>query len=187
MVDYITPMYKVSDAARASDSPVTTLRSHLQRGSYRIVGGRTAEVKGATALLTLCDTLAFAVASALCRAGVHPKRAFKAAICFAHFGHGPSGWVGESKDKTSLSRNPGQLYDPAKARTFLIHQPEIDPEEEMQARIVAVPHKGQNSLSNNLFDIDASHRTEAAIVLDLGPIVDRVFQALGMHPSEAVT
>lgn len=160
MLDYKTPLFKTSEVAEAAGIPVGTLRAYFSRGHWRIIG-KKAEGEGLPNLFSLRDALTFAIAAKLVEAGgVHPKTAFETAVTeFAHVG--------------SDHRLPGRLYDiRQRGETILVYWPSSE-----EARLIA---EQDFDGIGGVFGRNAA-RVEAALLVVLNPIEQRVFSTLGIQ------
>lgn len=113
-----SPIYRLSDVAKATGLSVGTLRSWLQRGHWRVdmaIGDSPAEIAGKAHLITLRRALQIGVAAELIRNNVEPARAFEAARSFSDHAN--------RLELGSDQIGPGELF-PAPAWTLLIVYPE---------------------------------------------------------------
>ena len=116
------PKYPLSSVAEAIGYPVNTLRSHLQRGHWRLDqtrGDAAAAAQGKAHLVTLRRALHIGAAVELIRNDVDPARAYQAA-------RGYSDIIDPTFEAPGHERNSSTLLFDPPAYTLLVaypHQP----------------------------------------------------------------
>ncbi len=155
-VDYDTPKYPISDAAKAIGIPLNTLRAYFQRGHFRVIG-KPAETPGLPHTINLYGILGMAVAKSLIDAGIHPKIAFDASMMhFAHASHG--------------ERLPGRMH-PTLSFTVLLFYPQNN-----YAKVIAFDEHLDFS---DIFDFDGERANP--VVVWLNRVEREVFDKLNIH------
>ena len=153
-------MFQLSETAVAADVRPGTLQQWILRGL--IVGSgrdKPAAGKGRYRLFSFESVMQIAVATVMVDQGVTAARACKAAIKFSHLGDD--------------LREPGRPF--TSGYTLLI----------CSGDSVQVLHDDGGLNATEIFAL-ASMTTEAAIVVNINRIFDRVCGALGLHPQEVL-
>lgn len=153
------PVYPLSEAARVTGWPVTTMRDYFARGifEWQETDGVSA-VAGLASRLTLRSILRLAVAREIWVAIQRPKEAFLAAVAFTDLGSG---------SKFQVTRLPGQLFE-APYRTIMAYRPGLPPE------IMPIEY----GVAVDLDDLTIAPFAQPGpvIVIDLGRVVSRVLK-----------
>jgi hypothetical protein len=162
-MDYSTPRFESSVVATACQMAASTFRGHFRRGNFRMLGNaKPAEGDGLPNLFSLGDVMGFAVASALMRAGVEPKAAFKAGVI--HFAN-----TGDE------DRMPGQTFN-LREHGFTMMAVHASTG---SARIF--PADEGSSLMDALFNPETGANDATTIIL-VNDVERYAFNALGMLP-----
>lgn len=153
------PIYPLSEAARITGWPVTTMRDYFARGIFVWqASDGVAEVAGSASKLTLRSVMRLAVARQIWVCSQRPKEAFLAAAAFTDVGSG---------SKFHVARLPGQLFE-APYRTIMAYRPGSPPE------IIPI----QDGVAVDLDDLTTAPFVQPGpvIIVDLGPVVSRVLK-----------
>ncbi|CDO36013.1 hypothetical protein [Novosphingobium sp. KN65.2] len=134
-------------------------RAHLSRKDWRIIGKEQPE-NGKAHSFSVHDVLGYALARILTTYGIDTKTAFQRAMFdFAHTGDD--------------ERGPGEIYDSESlGLTFYVYS--------HGARLGECLAEKRITSVGSLLRVNARERAEAAVIVDLTAMRDRVFQALGL-------
>lgn len=156
------PKFRLSEAAAVTGWPLTTLRDYFAKGLFAWQDSDAApQLAGSPALLSLRSVVRLAIARELWLCCSSPKEAFNAAWAFTDIGSG--------SQYADAPRVPGELF-PAPLHTILVFRPGHS------TAVVPVEDGPVTDLDQLMRDPFPT--SGAAIVLDVGPIVEKVRKAL---------
>lgn len=176
-MDHLTNNYSTAQCLQAAGIEADTLQNWLRAGV--IVGNNPGDItgggtQGRQRRYSFYAVMQIAIAKALMDAsgGMGLKRAFEAAMHFAHLGDAPALYADDGLRDNDPDRQPSHPFDYRLGETFFAVAP-------TREAVVLIPPDGKFDLIRSAIDPNGMARMVGFVVIDAGEVFARVCAVLG--------